>query len=74
MEKTQVSPSRMASSMFMVEISHLTGGYDVTFSDENQAQMVARAIDKIRENDRKQVLATLNSKGIFVEDYLSGLK
>lgn len=59
--------------MFSVNISHLTG-YDLVFSDKNQAQMVACAIDKIRESDRRKVLATLNSKGIFVEDYLSGLK
>ncbi len=60
--------------MFKVEISNLTGGYDITFSDENQAQMVARAIDKIRENDRRKVLATLNSKGLFVIEFKRSLR
>ena len=73
MEKIKVSPSIMHPLMFSVDISHLTG-YGITFSDENQARMVALAIDKIRESDRKQVLCSLNSKGILVEDYLSGLK
>lgn len=74
MEKTQVSPSIMHPMMFKVEISNLTGGYDITFSDENQAQMVARAIDKIRENDRRKVLATLNSKGLFVIEFKRSLR